>query len=73
MTEAEALTLQMLKQIDQKLESLIGKLSDPSGQKPSDLERSRSPFTSAKQIAAMTPRSVRQTDAVELLHEDRSR
>jgi hypothetical protein len=71
MTEAEAQALHLLKQIDQKVERTLRILSDgaqtPSGTTP--MSRSES----AKEIAAMTPSSIRQTDAVELLHEDRSR
>jgi hypothetical protein len=71
MTETEALTLQLLRKIDEKLESLLKRLADQP-MATSDLRHlPRAEF--AKQIAAMTPSSVRQTDAVELLHEDRLR
>ena len=70
MTEAEALTLQMLKKMDEKLERLLRKMS---GETSSVLQAGDSPFACARKIAALTPRAVRQTDAVELLHEDRLR
>jgi hypothetical protein len=71
MTGAEALTLQLLKQINQKLERVLKKLSEEVGRPSAAKLRSRA--ESAKEIAAMTPSSIQQTEAVELLHEDRSR
>jgi len=70
MTESEALTLHMLRQIDQKLDRLLRELP---GEKSSGLPDGDSLSECANKIAAMTPRGVRQTNAVELLHEDRRR
>jgi hypothetical protein len=72
MTEAETLTLQLLKQIDDKLETLLWKLSDASGQRAFE-KRAKSRAERARDIAALTPESIGQTDAVEMLHEDRRR
>jgi len=72
MADSENLTLQMLKQIDEKLEKLLERLSsERRWDSASAVKSLRS--TSAKEIAALTPPAVRQTDAVELLHEDRLR
>jgi hypothetical protein len=72
MTE-ESLTLHMLRQIDQKLEKLLRRLSDENRDDRSRVKGANRLSVCAKEIAALTPLSVRQTDAVELLHEDRSR
>jgi len=71
MTEAEAIAIQLLKQIDQKLNRLVEKLSEESAGGTELSAKSRS--ERAREVAAMTPRSIRQTDTVELLHEDRLR
>jgi hypothetical protein len=73
MTEAEALTIQLLRQIEQKLEKLIKVSSGELRGHSFGAEKGRSYSARAHAIADMTPRSARQTDAVELLHEDRSR
>jgi hypothetical protein len=74
MAESENLTLQMLRQIDRKLERLLKKLSsENSWESSSVLEDASVRSACAKEIAALTPRAVRQTDTVQLLHEDRSR
>jgi hypothetical protein len=70
MTNSESLTLQMLKQIDRKLETLIEKVSGGQS-RPS--KGASSLAARAREIAALTPHGVKQTDAVELLHEDRLR
>jgi hypothetical protein len=69
MAELENLTLRMLRQIEQKLDSLLEKLSSA----PHPYPDAKRPSECAKEIAALTPRMVQQTDSVELLHEDRSR
>lgn len=71
MTEAEAQALQLLRQIDQKLERVLKSLSE--GAQAASITAPSARTQRAKEIAAMTPLSARQTDAVELLHEDRSR
>jgi hypothetical protein len=73
MTEAEALTIQLLKQIDQKLKKLIKASAGEDGDHSFGAVEEKSYSARAEEIAAMTPQSTRQTDAVELLHEDRSR
>ena len=74
MAESDHLTLQLLKQIDQKLERLLQKLSAEKRQERSDILKEFSQRAAhAKEIAALTPRSAQQTDAVDLLHEDRLR
>jgi hypothetical protein len=72
MTEAETLTLQLLKQIDHKLETLLQRLRDARDQGTA-VAKSNSRAERAREIAALTPQSIKQTDAVELLHEDRLR
>ena len=72
MAKSESYTLQMLRRIDQKLEKLLQKLSTEQSSFPHSTSAD-SLLERAKQIAALTPRTVRQTDAVELLREDRSR
>ncbi len=72
MTEAETLTLQLLKQIDHKLETLLQKLPDARDQITAAV-RHNSRADRAREIAALTPQSIKQTDTVELLHEDRLR
>jgi len=69
----ESLTLHMLRQIDQKLERLLKKLSDERRDNDAGSRGGNGLSASAREIAALTPHAVRQTDAVELLHEDRSR
>jgi hypothetical protein len=64
-------TLEMLRQIDRKLDAMLEKLSDPKASNGGS-NSSRSLMARAREIAAMTP-AVRQTDSVELLHEDRLR
>jgi hypothetical protein len=73
MTETEALTLQLLRQIDQKLERLLKESSDGAGEKSPGWKLTKSHSECAEEIAAMTPGAISQTDAVELLHEDRLR
>lgn len=74
MAHSEDLTLQMLKRIDQKLERLLKELlSEKSWERSNTLKDASPRSAHAKEIAALTPPTVRQTDAVELLHEDRSR
>jgi hypothetical protein len=70
MTEAETQALQLLKQIDQKLERVLKTLAEG---RTLSIGTPKSRVEMAKEIAALTPSSIRQTDAVELLHEDRSR
>jgi hypothetical protein len=72
MTEAENQTLQMLKQIDQKLDRLLNNLSDARGRGAPE-EGKHSLLARAKAIAALTPRGIKQTNSVELLREDRWR
>jgi hypothetical protein len=67
MANSETTVLEMLKQIDRKLDVMLEKLSEAGGRFASNSRSAR-----AKHIAALTP-AVRQTDAVEVLHEDRSR
>ena len=74
MAESDHLTLQLLKQIDQKLERLLQKLSVRRARtSPMTSRKSSQRAAYAKEIAALTPRTARQTDAVDLLHEDRLR
>ncbi len=73
MTDTDNLTLQLLRQIDQKLEKLLMKLSSEGRPELNDLDEARRRAAYAKEIAALTPRTARQTDAVQLLHEDRLR
>jgi hypothetical protein len=72
MSNSENETLQMLKQIDRKLERVLDKLSDAENR---DIRStgSSSLLSRARQIAALTPRGVTQTNTVVLLHEDRQR
>lgn len=72
MANSDNTTLQMLRRIDQKLEKLLNKLRGVANREPGSTAV-ESPSARAKQIAALTPRAVKQTDAVELLHEDRRR
>jgi hypothetical protein len=72
MTEAETLTLQLLKQIDHKLETLLQKLPDGRSQRTA-AGKHNSRADRAREIAALTPQSIKQTNAVELLREDRLR
>jgi hypothetical protein len=72
MTETETLTLQLLKQIDHKLETLLQKLPDARDQRTA-ARKHNSPAERSREIAALTPQSIKQTDAVELLREDRLR
>jgi len=73
MTEAESLTIRLLEQINQKLEKLLAANADRSPTLPSDTEERLSLLERAQKISDMTPQLVPQTDAVDLLHEDRSR
>jgi hypothetical protein len=74
MADSENLTLQMLKRIDEKLEKLLKRLSSERSWEGSRAAKDAHPLSaSAKEIAALTPPGVQQTDAVELLHEDRLR
>lgn len=71
MAKSDTTTLEMLKKIDRKLDAVLDSLSETKGSEgPS---KSGSLAARARDIAALTPPAVRQTDAVELLHEDRSR
>jgi hypothetical protein len=73
MTEAEALTLQLLRQIDRKLEQLLKEISGPHAHSVEQAAGDKSYSLLAREIAELTPRSVQQSDSVELLREDRSR
>jgi hypothetical protein len=70
--------LNMLKQIDSKLDSVLEKLSIFASEASPLGVRSAGPRSArrserARQVAAMTPAAIRQTDSVELLHQDRAR
>lgn len=69
MAKSDNTTLEMLKQIDRKLDAVLDSLT---GAKDDESKRG-SLAARAEEIAALTPRAVQQTDAVELLHEDRLR
>lgn len=73
MADTDNLTLQLLRQIDRKLETLLKKLSGEGRPERNDLDDANRRAEHAKEIAALTPRAARQTDAVQLLHEDRLR
>jgi len=73
MTESEAQALQLLRQMNQKLDRLLEGLARKT-EAPSSVETHRKTRGElAEEIAALTPPSARQTDAVELLHADRMR
>jgi len=74
MTDSESMTLEMLKRIDQKLDALLQKMSrENRSEGPAGSTADFSRLACARQIAALTPRAARQTDAVKLLREDRAR
>lgn len=69
MAKSDDTALEMLKQIDRKLDAVLDSLTGPRDEE----SKSGSLAARAREIAALTPRAVQQTDAVELLHEDRLR
>ena len=78
MSDPENTTVHMLRRIDRKLDALIENLSTRAKDKDRNqdsivLKSTVSLSACASEIAALTPGTVRQTDAVELLRQDRSR
>jgi hypothetical protein len=73
MTDAEAQALQLLRQIDQKLEKLLQKWPNDPDAELLSRKSAKSRAAHAQEIADLTPTSVRQTDSAELLREDRLR
>lgn len=72
--EQDNAALTMLRRIDSKLDSLLKRLASYVDRIPtSDRTTSKELFLRAREIAEMTPKSVQQTDAAELLRQDRTR
>ena len=72
-SDADEDTLRMLRRIDSKLDALIEQISGVARPRDAGSVGAAALAARADGIASLTPAGVQQTDAVELLRQDRDR